>query len=309
MTDLHIKYRPQTLDDVIGQSAVVRSLRALEKAQWPHAFLFTGPSGCGKTTLARIISRALNVGRDGLIEIDAATNSGVDAMRLVLQNVQYKAMGDNPTKFVIVDECHALSKQTWQSLLLSIEEPPPHVYWALCTTEAHKVPRTIMTRCHTYQVKPVSPSLLGDFLTVITEEEGLKVAEDIVQLCAKEAGGSVRQALVNLSAARGAKDRKQAAQLLMAASEATEAVDLARMLVDGSASWDRCIDCIKALPEGETAESVRLVVLRYVQSTLLGEGRRRDPQRLLAVLEQFSNPFFQAEDKAPLLLAVGRLVI
>ena len=144
---LHIKWRPQKLNDVISHAFVVSSLKALLKEkECPHSFLFTGPSGVGKTTLARIVASYLEA---AVLEIDAATNTGIDAMRAVQDMARYKAI-DNEKRVVIIDECHALSKQTWQSLLKIVEEPPAHLYWAFCTTEPDKVPATIKTRCVQY---------------------------------------------------------------------------------------------------------------------------------------------------------------
>lgn len=129
---LHVRLRPLELDGVIGQDAVVNSLVSLlEGNAVPHAYLFTGPSGVGKTTLARILARMTDCDDANIMEIDAATNSGIDNMRLVTQLAQYRGIGSSPNKFIIIDECHALSKATFQSLLLAIEEPPPHVYLSL----------------------------------------------------------------------------------------------------------------------------------------------------------------------------------
>ena len=150
---LHLKYRPTNLDEVIGQNAVVQSLKQqLTGQSTPHAFLFLGPSGVGKTSIARILAGMMKCDDANILEIDAATHSGVENMRSVTQMAQYRGIGESPNKFIIVDEVHALSKATFQSLLLSIEEPPPHVYWALCTTEPDKIPTTIKTRCAAYDL-------------------------------------------------------------------------------------------------------------------------------------------------------------
>jgi len=129
--DFHIKYRPASLDEVLGQDAVVKSLETLfKKKDMPHAFLFTGGSGCGKTTLAMIVADQVGCEGAQIEEIDAATHTGIDDWREIAKQLQYAGFGNNSRKFVIVDECHQLSKSSWNSLLKIIEEPPAHVFFA-----------------------------------------------------------------------------------------------------------------------------------------------------------------------------------
>lgn len=309
---LHIKYRPTDLAEVIGQDEVVNSLNRLIQGDkgLPHAFLFLGPSGTGKTTLARILAGAVDCSPQGLIEIDAATHSGIDAMRVVLENVRYRAMGKSPIKVVIVDECHALSKATFQSLLLSIEEPPEHVYWVLCTTEAPKVPRTIHTRCHTYTLKSVPQGELSDYLEQVAAEEKMEVEDDILQVCARQAFGSVRQALVNLSTVNGCTDRAEAYRLLASVLEDGDAVDLAKLLIAGGAQgilWKRVRELLEKMKD-ENPESIRMIVIHYVQRVLLDAKDEKRVPALLAILDAFGQPFPSNEKLAPVLLAVGGLI-
>lgn len=305
---LHTKYRPQVLDEVIGQDATVRSLKKLfDGGNPPHAFLFTGPSGVGKTTLARILANHLKVATHNLIEVDAATNSGIDAMRSVLDTTRYRGLGESPIRFVIVDECHALSRATWQSLLLAIEEPPEHVYWALCTTEAEKVPQTVRTRCHAYRLDAVKPDVIEELLVAVRDLESLDVSDDVLGAASRQAGGSVRQALVYLSQISGVKDRAEALRLMQQIGEEREAVELARLLVQKQGlTWERARDLLGALAE-ESPESVRLVVVNYVAKALSKAGPA-EAARLLNVLSAFSRPCHQSEGQAPLYLAVGEVL-
>lgn len=308
--EFHLKYRPTTLKQVVGQDHILDSLRPLiKKGALPHSYLFVGPSGCGKTTLARILAGMVGCSLNGIIELDAATHNGIDEMRAVLDGSRYRSMGEAPNKMIIIDECHGLSKQAWQTLLKASEEPPPHLYWAFCTTEPHKVPDTVKTRCHTYEVKAVPGGTLFDLLNNVAEQEQLELDEDVIQLCVKEAGGSVRQGLVNLSSVRGATDRQHAFQMLTKSFEEAGgvALKLVKVLI-GGAKWRDAVQLVKALPDEESAEGVRLMIVNYVGKVLLDTRDEKMAARLLTILDAFSRPFFDNEKRAPLLLAIGRIV-
>ncbi|MCI0551430.1 MAG: AAA family ATPase, partial [Anaerolineae bacterium] len=228
MTDaLYDRYRPRTFDDVIGQVPTVRSLQKLVKGG-SHAFLFTGPSGCGKTTLSRICAREL--GSPNPREIDASTFTGIDAMRQVQQDMQFKPFGNEKARAVIIDEAHGLSKQAWNSLLKSIEEPPQHLYWFLCTTEPAKVPKTIVTRCTSFHLSELSREDLDALLIHVCKSEKYKLAEGVATLCVREADGSARQLLVNLAKCYGAKDRVEAAALLRSVQDSDATIELCRYI-------------------------------------------------------------------------------
>lgn len=304
---LHIKLRPKSFEEVVGQDAVIKSLENILGESPPHAFLFTGPSGVGKTTLARILANRLGCEERNVMEIDAATHSGIDDMRAVVSMMQYQAFGESSVRAVIVDECHALSKQTWQALLKALEEPPAHAYWCLCTTESDKVPKTILTRCHRYDLKPLRSNLLEEYLEVVRDAEELKVGGDVLAYVADRAEGSVRQALVYLSAVRGCSNRKEAHELLAQAMDSPELIDLARRLCDGKGlTWQFACEVLKGM--GHPPESARLVIVNYISQVLLGTNDERRATRLLGVLDAFAEPYRQGEKNAPLLLSIGRVL-
>ena len=306
---LHLRHRPVTLNEMVGQDAVVRSLTTqLSGDAVPHAYLFTGPSGVGKTTLARILAKMTGCDESNIMEIDAATNSGVDNMRLVTQMAQYRGIGGSPNKFIIVDECHALSRATFQSLLLSIEEPPPHVYWALCTTEADKIPATIKTRCSHYDLKPVAWEVVCDHLTAIAKKEKLAVATDLCGVIARKADGSLRQAIQWLSMVNGITDKAEVNEILETAEGNVEAVDIAKTLVAGRGiTWKGMIQKVQAL-DRTSPESVRIVIVNYIGASLLRTESEKEAVRLLTTLQAFSTPFNPSEKQAPLLLALGTVL-
>ncbi len=304
---LHVKYRPLSLHDVIGQDAIVKSLtKLLATDRVPHCFLLTGPSGCGKTTLGRII--ASNIGCHDIIEVDAARYAGADDMRTLLTSAQYRGLaGVNGRKFLLIDEVHALSKQAWQSLLKSCEEPPDHLYIGLCTTETGKVPATIKTRSTAYDVKPVSWEILSEYMTEVAKEEKIKATPEIIGVAARQAAGSVRQALVYLSFIDGISDKKEALSLMEASDDSEGGpADLPRLLLRG-ANWVTALAVLKRL-EDQSAETIRLTTLAYISAVQLNK-QKADPS-LLAILNAFSlrAPYNASEKSAPLLLALAELL-
>ncbi len=305
MEPLHLKYRPNDFDQVVGQDATVRSLLEAVKKQAGHTFLFTGPSGVGKTTLARLTAHEFDC---DLIEIDAATHTGIDDMRAVTSNLQYRPLGEGAAKGVIIDECHMLSKSAWNSLLKILEEPPDWVYWFLCTTEPVKVPASVKTRCLAYELKPVPSTVLRELLEDIVVAEGLTDCDDkVLRLCAKEAGGSARQALINLAICAGGELSEDARELLRSAEQNSEAVELARLLVKG-ASWNQVQELLVQLGD-ISPESVRHIVRGYVTRVVLSAKSDDKAGRSLEILDAFSEPFHPSDGITPVVLACGRVLL
>lgn len=304
---LHVRYRPRVLDEVVGQPAAVKALKGVIGSKaLPHSYLFTGPSGTGKTTLARIVANHLAISPGNLVEVDAATNNGIDDMREVTAALQYQGFGTTPCKMIIIDECHALSKAAWQSLLKSVEEPPAHVFWAFCTTEPSKVPDTIRTRCVALDLKPVRRDDLFDLLAEVAKDEDLDVSDKHLDMIAGAANGSPRQALVYLASIAGVTDTDEVADILSVPGENPEIIDLCRLLVSGRLSWEKVTGTIKALDM--PAESIRIVIVNYLASCLMGAKGEKQVCSLLAILDCFSKPYNSSDKMAPLLLAFGDLI-
>lgn len=280
--------------------------KVLESNRVPHAFLFTGPSGTGKTSLARIVAKEVGADPKNVLELDAATYTGIDSMRAVLSTLTYRAMDGNGKKFIIVDECHALSKPTWQSLLLSIEQPPEHVYWALCTTEADKVPQTIVTRCHAYDLRPVNRNILDEFLEYVVEEYKIEIGSEALGYIVDKAQGSVRQSLVDLSAAEGCQTRQEALQLLSSSAEAPELLDFLRKILEKKLTWRSACEFLK--DQEQSPEGIRLVIVNYLATTAMGATDEKRILRLLNLLQLFKDPYRPNEKMAPLLLAIGQIL-
>ncbi|WP_417617559.1 DNA polymerase III subunit gamma/tau [Parasphingorhabdus sp.] len=215
------KYRPSKFSELIGQDAMVQTLgNAIKRDRLAHAFLMTGVRGVGKTSTARLIAKALNcIGEDGqggptidpcgvcepcrsiaegsfidVIEMDAASHTGVDDVREIIEAVRYSSVSAR-YKIYIIDEVHMLSKNAFNALLKTLEEPPPHVKFIFATTEVHKVPITVLSRCQRFDLKRISAAQLSDHFGMIVGKEGVTAEQEALDLIAQAAEGSVRDGL------------------------------------------------------------------------------------------------------------------
>lgn len=308
MSELHVEYRPDDLDDVIGQDATVKALKKKFKDKTiPHAILFTGGSGCGKTTLARIIGAEVGCSGPGLMEIDAATNTGIDAWREIASQLQYTNIGKSPNKFVIIDECHQLSKSSWNSLLKIIEEPPAHVYFVLCTTELSKVPKTIRTRCQEYALKDVRVDDLRDLLDDVADAEEMDLPKGAVELIARQSDGSPRRALTYLAQANGCTTKDEVADILKTPLDDKEVIEFVKMITGRKPKWK---DAQAFLKEAKqlNPESVRITIVNYCNACILNSNSEGDAMRFLAVMEEFADPIYEATGVAELTLATANVI-
>lgn len=311
--DLHVKYRPKTLEEVRGQEAVTKSLARLlaNKKKTPHVFLFTGAAGTGKTTLARIIARTLGIPTHNVSEIDAATNSTLEAARSIRDLVALHSLGSDRRKMLILDECHRLSTAAWDSWLKFTEEPPAHLYFAFCTTNASKVPTTIKTRAHSYTLADVREDDLYELLASVAKREEISLADDVLEYIASNANGSPRQALVYLSQC-GDRCRLSDAKKIIRKNEAASAdspeVAIARMLIAGNSDWVQYMRALDKLGDVEP-ESIRIVTVNYIAAVMRKQANPKRAARFAAVLEAFETPYNQSDKLAPLLLSLARILL
>jgi len=191
---LYRKYRPQKFTDIVGQAHVVQTLQnALATDEVAHAYLFTGPRGTGKTTIARILAKSLGTNAIDLIEIDAASNRSIDDIRELRDGIRIVPT-QSDYKVFIIDEVHMLTKEAFNALLKTLEEPPSHAIFILATTEAHKIPPTIISRCQRFDFHPVTQKDLKKRLTSVLKKEERSVSDETLNLILAGADGSVRNA-------------------------------------------------------------------------------------------------------------------
>ena len=203
MESLATKYRPRTFDEVVSQVSVVKILeRQLELSEFKNAYLFCGASGCGKTTIARIFANKINGGVGTPIEIDAASNNGVDNVKMIIKEANERAI-DSKYKIYIIDECHSLTSQAWQAFLKCIEEPPKYTIFIFCTTDPQKIPETIKNRVQKYTFSRIGVEKVRDRLSYICRQEGFTNYEESVDYLARISDGGMRNAISYLDKCSG----------------------------------------------------------------------------------------------------------
>ncbi|WP_292035419.1 MULTISPECIES: DNA polymerase III subunit gamma/tau [unclassified Brevundimonas] len=263
------KYRPRTFEDLIGQEAMVRTLtNAFATGRIAHAFMLTGVRGVGKTTTARLLARALNNETDvidkpslsltahgrhdasimagqhmDVMEMDAASHTGVNDIRDILESVRYAPV-EARYKVYVLDEVHMLSTQAFNALLKTLEEPPPHAKFIFATTEIRKVPVTILSRCQRFDLRRVEPEILVEHLSRIADREGMKIEQEALALISRAAEGSVRDGLSLLDQA-----------LVQAESGATVQTATVRDML-GLADRTQTIALFESIMAGRTPEAL-----------------------------------------------------
>ena len=245
-TVLYRKYRPVNFDQVYGQDQIVKVLKgSLETGKIGHAYLFSGVRGTGKTTMARIFARALKCSDNDIIEIDAASNRGIDDIR-ALRDAVHSLPFDSEKKVYIIDEVHMLSKDAFNALLKTLEEPPNHVVFILATTELHKVLPTVISRCQSFVFKSPTYSVLKKMLADICDKEGYSIDAGALDLIAMLGNGSFR-------------DTQGVLQKLMSYSTDTALTKQETELITGAPDTALIHSLITAINTGDTDTALSVI--------------------------------------------------
>ena len=245
---LYRKYRPSSFDDVIGQDHIVRALSAaLSKGAVAHAYLLPGSRGIGKTTIARIIAKEIGTSDNDIVEIDGASNRKIEDVRDLRENVRTLPF-DSKYKVYIIDEVHMLTKEAWNALLKTLEEPPAHVVFILATTELEKVPETIVSRCQTFTLKKPTETILKDVVRDIAKKEGCALASGADELVATLGDGSFRDTIGILQKVLSIKEKGDKKISLAAVEEIT-----------GAPSGTLVNDYISAIADSDIAKGLAVV--------------------------------------------------
>ncbi|MBS0236172.1 MAG: DNA polymerase III subunit gamma/tau [Proteobacteria bacterium] len=308
------KYRPQTFEDMIGQDVLVTTMsNALESGRVAHAFLLTGIRGVGKTTSARILARAFNcLGADGaltqptihpcgvcsnctsiasdrhpdVIEMDAASHTGVNDIREIIENAKYSPISAR-YKVYIIDEVHMLSNNAFNALLKILEEPPAHTKFILATTEIRKVPVTILSRCQRFDLKRVSIEELTARYQAILDKEGYSAEPEAIRLVASAAGGSVRDGLSLLD------------QALASCGGERLSGEAVRQLL-GLVDYHRVYELFASVSTGDIAQSIKMLAELYddgADPVLLAEDLLEVTHRLTRIKTSGSNAVPQSTER------------
>ena len=317
------KWRPKTFADLVGQQHVVKALQnALDKGRLHHAYLLTGTRGVGKTTIARILAKSLNcenaqhgepcgqcqscrdidAGRFvDLLEIDAASNTGIDNIREVLENAQY-APTAGKYKVYIIDEVHMLSKSAFNAMLKTLEEPPEHVKFILATTDPHKVPITVLSRCLQFVLRNLTPQQVADHLTHVLKTEKIVYEPAALALLGRAAQGSMRDALSLLDQAIamgsgsvketdvrdmiGAVDKRYLYELLtfLMEQDGTQLIQKAQEMAGNAVGFDSALNDLAMLLQ-------RLALLKTVPGAVAADDPERE--RLTQLANYFSDEQIQ----------------
>ncbi len=290
---LYRKYRPQNFKEVLGQEHIVKVLEgSLQQKNIAHAYLFAGSRGTGKTSVARILARDIGCSQNDIYEIDAASNRGIDDIRELREGVAMLPL-ESPYKVYIIDEAHMLTKEAWNALLKTLEEPPPYAVFVLATTELEKVPDTIVSRCQTFIFRKPSHELLKELVLKIARTEGFTLEPSSADLIALLGEGSFRDTQGILQKVIfSSKDKKISAAEVEEVAGAPKGA-LVNAIVEGIAKSDlpsALFAIEEAVTQNAEMKTLMKLLLHKVRAVLL---LRFAPEMEKGFAEQFGGEDFK----------------
>jgi DNA polymerase-3 subunit gamma/tau len=267
-----------------------------------HAYLLYGPSGLGKTTIARIIATKLDA---ELIEIDAATYSGVDQMRALSETGRHMSLKGKGVRMFLLNEVQRLSKGAWDALLTILEEPPAHLYFALTTTEFDKIPSAVITRSFKIKLESLHPKYIETLLEKVIEAEGWKVRDDVFNEILRASAGSPRQALSLLQSCWGSKSVEDMSRVVSLESKPLN--DMLKFLLEGKAGWEPIRRALSSMSD-DAFENAIIQAGRYLGAVLIKTEDPRKAERIWLLIEALVHPTSTYDRKIAFYAACGRFV-
>lgn len=283
--NLYRKYRPTNFDDILGNEDIIESLINTVRKKKTHSFLLHGPTGCGKTTLGRIIAKELNSTGADFKEIDTADFRGIDTIREIRKQAQYKPI-ESDCRVFLIDECHKMTGDAQNALLKILEDTPNHVYFILATTEPQKLISTIKGRCSQFAVQTLNDNQMLRLLRRIVKEEGEHIEKIVYNQIVQDSLGHPRNAIQILEQVLNVDNENQLKTAQRSAEKQSQSIELCRALLNNP-GWKKVSIILKGLKQ-EDPEGIRRVVLGYCQSVLLNS--ENDQAGL--IMEEFIEPFY-----------------
>ncbi len=287
---LYHQYRPNEFSQIKGNSDIISSLEGMfsnKDKEIPHAFLFHGQTGCGKTTIARIIRNILEVSELDYKEIDSAQFNGIEMVRELRKNCQFKPVKSKYRVYVL-DEVHMLSTAAQEGMLKILEDTPKYVVFILCTTDPKKLKPTIRGRCSQFQVNPLEDREMKKLLKSVVKKEKDVLEQEVYDQIILDSLGLPRNALQILEQVLNAPKKRRLKIAKQAAIQQSASIELCKTLLANS-SWNKVKEILKGLQQ-QDPEGIRRHVLGYAKSVLLG----RDVEKAAIILEEFMEPTYNS---------------
>ena len=297
--ELYRKYRPETLDDMVGNEATIKSLKK-EMENGSHVFLMTGPAGCGKTTLARIMAKEVGAGPLSIHEINSAENRGIDTAREVMEQMRYNP-SDGKSLVWIFDECHQWLAPVQNAFLKALEDTPEHVYFFLCTTDPQKLIAPLKTRCSIINVKSLSDDEMTYLLKRTARAEKIKIGSEVYERICEIAQGGSRKGLKLLAKVIYLDSDEERLEVLKAGedNETSETIELCRALCKKT-NIKTLFQLLKDV-DATDAEKVRQAVMGYMNSCIL---KGSVTSEIVATMQAFSSADTYKNGKFALTVAI-----
>ncbi len=297
MSPLHIDYRPNCFDEIIGNRLLKQSLLSvLEREDKPHSFLLVGPAGCGKTTAARLIAKHLECSELEFREYNAANTRGIDTIREIARDCIYQPLVGK-VKVYLLDEAHQLSGSAAEALLKLLEDTPSYIYFILCTTLPEKIIETVKTRCSVYYVQKLISGEMLTLLNWILDQEGITISDKVKKTLIEKSEGCPRKMLVLLDQIIGMKKEEEQIGAIELSSLSEEGepqiIDICRILIaQDRQKWEKIS---KLLAQGiKNPESARRLIMKYLSSVVVKAENLEKADRASKMLGFFLTPIYDS---------------